>query len=257
MSGDQGALREALARGESLIGTFCIVPSTDVVEMIALAGFDFVVIDMEHGPFSMDTARACLLAAAARDLPAVVRVASADVAGIGLVLDMGCAGVLVPQVSTAAQARTVVEASRFTPAGKRGANPWVRAAAYSGEVGWFERANRDVVVMVMIEGTEGLDALEDIIEVPGLDAVFLGPVDLSHSLGVPGQTDHQRVVEAIEAVVRRAARHGLAAAVFAPDAHRARAWVSLGLPMVACGIDSDLILRAFCGTTAVARGSSS
>lgn len=235
------SLRRALSRGEALLGTFCIVPSTEVVESVALAGFDVVVLDMEHGPFSLETVRTCLLAAKAHGLLAVVRVQRADPALIGAVLDIGADGVLVPQVSTAAAAASVVSAARFAPQGTRGANPWVRAAGYSGDGAWFDEANRTVAVMVMIEGSEGLEAIEEILGVPGLDAVFLGPVDMSHSLGVPGQTDHPRVTEALERVVHGALRRGVATAVFAPDADRARTWRSLGVTLIALGVDAAFI----------------
>lgn len=247
------ALRTLIGGGGHLLGTFSLIPSADVIELIALAGFDFVIIDAEHGPFGLEAVRTGVMAARARGLFAVVRVPEPSL--VGAVLDVGADGVLVPQVSSAATARCVVEASRFAPEGTRGANPYVRAAGYGADPDWFAAANRDVAVMVMIEGVEGITAIPDILEVAGLDGVFLGPVDLSHSMGLPGQPDHPRVREAMEEVARRATARGMATAVFAPDPDRARSWWSRGIQLVACGVDTQLIREGLARVAAAARPS--
>lgn len=246
-------LRTRLAEGGRMLGTFSIIPSADVIELIALGGFDFVIIDMEHGPFGLETVRAGLTAARARGLQVVVRVGTAEASLIGAVLDAGADGVLVPQVCSAVIARAVVEAARFAPDGTRGAHPWVRAAGYGTVPDWFAAANREVAVMVMIEGVDGIKAVPEILDVPGLDAIFLGPVDLSHSMGVPGQTDHPRVREALETVAATASARGTATAVFAPDERRARTWWPLGVQLVACGVDAKLIRDHFAHVADAAR----
>ncbi|MQA93619.1 MAG: aldolase [Streptosporangiales bacterium] len=246
-------LRRAMAAGEELLGTFCVIPSTEVVELIALAGLDFVIIDMEHGPFGLESVRDGLVAARARGLWAVVRVPGLDPDAIGAALDAGADGVLVPQVTSADAARTVVAAARFAPEGERGAHPWVRASGYGTVPGWFATANREVAVLVMIEGTAGVAAVPEILEVPGLDAIFLGPVDLSHSMGVPGQTDHPRVRAALEDVAAKAAARDTATAVFAAEPERARDWWGLGVGVVACGVDSQIIHAGFARVAAAAR----
>jgi 4-hydroxy-2-oxoheptanedioate aldolase len=246
-------LRTMLASGQQLLGTFSIIPSIEVVELIALAGFDFVIIDMEHGPFSAGQVQAGLVAARAHGLASVVRVPDAGPSVIGAVLDAGANGILVPHVDSAAAARAAVGAARFAPDGERGAHPWVPASGYGTVRDWFAVANRETAVMVMIEGTEGIDAIPEIMSVPGLDAIFLGPVDLSHSMGVPGEIDHPRVREALETVVAKATARGLATAVFAPDTERTKAWWALGVRLVACGVDTQLIGHAFTGTVQAAR----
>lgn len=251
MTGGRSLRRLTQPEGRSLIGVFSIIPSTDVVEMIAIAGFDFVVLDMEHGPYALDSVRSCVLAAHARGMSAVVRVRSPEPSLLGSVLDIGADGVLAPHVSSAAMARQVVEAARFAPEGSRGANPYVRAAEYGEGSDWFAKANRDVVVMVMIEGVDGLSALSGILEVPGLDVVFLGPVDISHSMGVPGQPNHPMVLDVMEEAARQAAARGLCTAVFAPDVERARSWRSRGIRMIVCGVDTNHIRS---GLSTVMRG---
>jgi len=117
--------------------------------------------------------------------------------------------VLVPHVSSVEMAQSVLRAARFTPRGDRGANPYVRAAGYGTTPDWLRAANESVVVMLMVEGTDGIAAMPGIVGLDGLDAVFLGPVDLSHALGVPGQVDHPEVVSALEKVAVLGAEHGV------------------------------------------------
>lgn len=247
-------LRARLSVGDSVVGTFSLIPSVEVIELIALAGFDFVIVDMEHGVYDLGSARAALTAASANGLQAIVRVPRLESVTIGAALDIGADGVLVPHVSCAKDALCAVRAARFAPDGSRGANPYVRGTAYGSVRDWHARANERVAVMVMIEGREGIVAAREILSTPGLDAVFLGPVDLSHAMGLPGQPGHPQVISALESVMREAAAQGIASAVFAPDADTARTWLKHGVRLVACGVDTDLIRSGFARTVSDIRG---
>jgi 4-hydroxy-2-oxoheptanedioate aldolase len=231
-------LRARLREGERILTVFCVIPSVEMVELIALAGFDAVILDTEHGPYGTDALSPLILAARARRMATVVRVRTNEPSLIGAALDVGADAVLVPQVASAEAARAAVAAARFAPEGGRGANPWVRAGDFGARAGWFGAANAEAAVIVMIEGEAGVAAASEIIRTPGLDAVFLGPVDLSHALGVPGEVDHPRVVETIEHVVARGRDAGLATALFTPGGERARAWFEKGVGLVALGVDS-------------------
>jgi 4-hydroxy-2-oxoheptanedioate aldolase len=239
------------------VATFSIIPSFEVVEMIGLAGFDAVILDMEHGAYGVESLGPLLLAARARGLFPIARVRTNEASSIGAALDAGAAGVLVPQVSSAVAARAAVSAARFAPDGSRGANPWVRAADFTAGPAWFARANQDVAAMVMIEGREGIAAVPEILNTPALDAVFLGPVDLSHALGVPGETEHPLVLAQVERVVAQARARGMAVAVFAPTAKTARRWLDLGVGFVALGVDTAHILAGFRAVLAEVRGPAS
>jgi 4-hydroxy-2-oxoheptanedioate aldolase len=234
-------LRARLAAHDPLLATFNLLPSPEIVELIALAGFDVVVVDLEHGPHDLADLRRALAAADARGLPALARVRTAAAAEIGAVLDLGAAGVLVPHVGSAAAAAAVVRAARFAPAGDRGANPWVRAAGYGSRQDWFARADAEVAVLVMVEGADALGELDRIVAVPGLDGIFLGPVDLSHALGVPGQWDHPEVVGAVRAAVRTAREAGVAAGLFTPDPRAVAGWWRRGARLVAAGVDTGFV----------------
>jgi 4-hydroxy-2-oxoheptanedioate aldolase len=216
----------------------------EAIEIIALTGFDAVILDLEHGPYGVETLGPMILAAHARGIHAIVRVLKNDPTMIGAVLDAGADGVLVPQISTAEEARAVVSASRFAPMGTRGANSWVRAAGFNGSPDWFSRANDEVAVIVMIEGKDGVENADGIMATEALDGVFLRPVDLSHALGVPGEVDHPSVVEKMEQVIRLARQHSVATAVFAPTPEGARRWAALGAKLVACGVDTGHFFEA-------------
>jgi 4-hydroxy-2-oxoheptanedioate aldolase len=216
-----------------------------MVEIIALAGFEAVILDTEHGAYGIHKIRELVLAADAHGIFSIARVRANDSSLIGAVLDAGADGVLVPQIESKAGAMAAVSAARFSPEGARGANPWVRAAGYSGIADWFGQANRDVAVMVMIEGTNGVAALPEILETPGLDGVFLGPVDLSHALGVPGQLDHPRVLEKIQEVIGTAESKSMAVAIFTPTADGANRWFARGITCAAVGVDTGHVLAGF------------
>jgi 4-hydroxy-2-oxoheptanedioate aldolase len=246
-------LRRRLREQEPLLAAFSIIPSREIVELIALAGFDAVILDMEHGPYGIDSLGPLILAAQARGIYPIARVQRNDPSLIGAALDVGAAGVLVPQVASASDALAAVNAARFAPAGTRGANPWVRAADFSGRSSWFGDANDEAAVIVMIEGREGAAAADRILETPSLDGVFLGPVDLSHALGVPGQIDHPLVVERIEAIVGKAQKLSLATAIFTPTPDGARKWLQRRVKLVAVGVDAGHVLAALQSVNAASR----
>jgi 4-hydroxy-2-oxoheptanedioate aldolase len=236
------ALRERLRQGKPMVATFSIVPSVEVVQIIALAGFEAVVLDTEHGPYGVESLVPLIAAAHARGAYAIVRVRENSPAWIGGALDAGADGIIVPQVGSRREAEAAVAAARFAPIGRRGANSWVGAADFSGDAGWFAAANETVAVLVMIEGEEGVAAATEIIETPHLDGVFLGPVDLSHALGVPGQIDHPAVTGKIAEVVALARARGVATAVFAATPAGANAWFARGVGLVGLGVDTGHIL---------------
>jgi len=237
-------LRRRMTSGEGpIVATFVSIPRVEIVEMLADAGFDAVILDLEHGPYGIQSVSPLIAAAHGRGIAAIVRVADDRAQGIGAALDAGADGIVVPHVNTAAQAHAVIDAARFPPDGQRGANPWVRAGAYGTDRRFFDEANDRVAVIGMVEGVDGVANLDEILAVPGLDGVFIGPVDLSSSLGVPGQTEHPDVVQTVADIVRRGANAGVATAVFAPTPRAAARWLGAGAFLVALGVDAGLIAQ--------------
>jgi 2-keto-3-deoxy-L-rhamnonate aldolase RhmA len=165
------------------LGTFVIeVPTPATLSAIALAGFDFVVIDMEHSTVDFATLETLTTAAHAAGLAALVRPWGEDVGLIGKVLDIGANGIMVPRVESAARARAVVEQARYAPVGNRGFSPLTKYDALSEPL---RELGESTYVVVQIEGRHALESIKDISAVAGIDAVFVGPYDLALSLGVP------------------------------------------------------------------------
>jgi 4-hydroxy-2-oxoheptanedioate aldolase len=249
-----GTLRQRLTdQGACLVATFVLVPRVEIVELVAIAGFDVVVIDLEHGPYGIESVPPLIAAAHARALLCVVRVGRLDGHGIGAALDCGADGVLVPHVGSRADAEAAVRATRFAPEGNRGANPYVRGASYSAHSSYLTEANACAACLVLVEGKAGVAAVDEIAGVPGLDGIFVGPVDLSADAGVPGETDSPLVHEAVRKVVASARAHGVASSVFAERSESARRWVELGVRLVALSVDTAMILHGFRATIAERR----
>jgi 4-hydroxy-2-oxoheptanedioate aldolase len=248
------ALRERLRSGTPLIATFSIIPAIEVVELIGLAGFDAVILDTEHGAHGSEALGPLLLAAMARGIYPIVRVRSSDPTEIAAALDAGAAGVIVPQISSLADAERAVRAARFAPEGNRGANPFVRAADYSGRAAWYAEANRDVAVLLMIEGRGALEAVDEIVRLPNLDGIFIGPVDMSHALGVPGETGHADVVAAIRTVVAACTGQGITAGIFAGTSETAKRWMGEGVSLVGLGADTDYLRKVLTQAVGEVRG---
>lgn len=237
------SLRERLKSSNPVIALFSIVPAVEIIEMIGLAGFDAVILDTEHGPYSIDRLGPLVVAARACNIYSIARVRANEASLIGGVLDAGADGVLIPQIGSTKEAALAVSAARFAPEGTRGANPWVRAADYGERADWFQSANSEAAVFLMVEGKEGVAAAADIVRTPSLDGVFLGPVDLSHALGVPGEINHPKVVEQMRKVIDVASSCSVATAVFSPTPQGAENWIRHGARLIGLGVDTAHVLN--------------
>lgn len=231
-----------LMKTRPVIGPFSKLSDPAVIEVLAHAGFDFVILDMEHGPNGLETIQGLIRAAELARIAPIVRVPEGEPGMISRVLDVGAAGVQVPQVSTADQVRDVVRVARFAPEGERGVCRFVRAADYSSlqKETYFKQAN-DALLVIQIEGAEALENLEDMLDVQGPDIVFIGPYDLSQSLGVPGQVEHPLVVEKTKQIVSACAKRGVATGNFTETPQQARFWMDQGLRYMSYSVDVGLL----------------
>ena len=200
-----GRLAGYLKDGRPLIGIFMGLTSPALVEMAGHAGFDFVVIDNEHGPAGIETTEHMIRAASCAGIPPVVRVSGANQQEILRTLDVGAAGVQVPQVNTAEQARLVASAARYPPVGSRGTAYSTRAAGYGffGGAPHVKASNEQTVVITHIETMEAVKNLDAMLQVQGIDVVFIGPTDLSVSMGHAGNPGHPEVQATIADCIRR------------------------------------------------------
>jgi len=232
----------ALLRGERpLLGTFVGIPAPALVEMCGHAGLDFVIIDNEHGPAGIESTEAMIRAARAAGVIPVVRTLEPDILRV---LDVGASGIQVPQVNTPEQAARIVAAAKYPPVGARGAAFSTRAAGFGffGGEQHVRDSNEGTAVIVMVETRAALAAIDAILAVPGIDAVFFGPNDLSFSLGFPGQMQHPEVIAAIEHGIARAIKAGVAPGVLALTPAEFHRWHKAGaryLPGVLSGLVAD------------------
>ncbi|WP_051215687.1 HpcH/HpaI aldolase family protein [Granulicoccus phenolivorans] len=252
-SSDEGftGLRGALADPDRrLLGTFVNIPRVEVVELVAAAGFDLIVIDAEHGPFGLEPLVPLIAAAQGSGMYAVVRVPELRPHAIGAVLDIGADGILVPHVLSGDATAQVVAAARFAPEGTRSLHNGVRAARYGADPDYFAAANRRTAVLVMCEDIEAVRAIDDLIAVPGADAIFVGPLDLSASMGYVGQPNHPEVVDTVRSVLGQATNAGKAGSLMVSTAQQARDLLDAGARMVLVSVDTAMILEAFTRTRA-------
>jgi 4-hydroxy-2-oxoheptanedioate aldolase len=238
------SFRSRLKDKRPFYSIFTIIPAVEVVEIVGLSGFDGVILDIEHGAHQSESLGKLILAARAREIYPIVRARSSDVAQLNAALDAGAAGVIVPQIGSAAEALRVARSTRFSPDGNRGANPFVRAADFSGRQEFFAEANRDVAVMLMIEGAGAIAEMEEIVATPNIDGIFIGPMDLSHALGVPGEMTHPKVVEQIEKVIDACAARGIISGIYASSAEVAKRWMGRGVTYVGVSVDTFQLLSA-------------
>ncbi|MCW2839315.1 MAG: hpcH [Aeromicrobium sp.] len=252
---DYLGLRGHLQHGETpLLGTFVIVPRVEVVEIAAAAGFDLVVLDLEHGPFGVESLSPLIAAAHGAGMYAVVRVAGNDEQSIGAVLDCGADGLLVPHIGSGDEARRAVAASRFPPVGQRSVHLWVRASHYGADADHVTNADLSVAVLAMVEGQEAHARLDDITATEGLDAIFVGPMDLAASLGLAATPSDPRVADAARDIVVRAASAGRSTSIFAATAADARTWLDAGVQLVVLSVDTSFMARGFAAAVSEARG---
>jgi len=229
------SFRARLRRGEPLIGMIVAIESPEATEVLAASGFDWLFIDGEHSPLSPAAVQRMLMAAG--QVPCAVRVPCNDEAFIKQALDGGAAGIIVPQVNSAEDAALAVRRAKYPPAGQRGVGT-SRALGYGyGIAEYVARANDDTALIVQAEHILAVEAIEQIVAVPGIDAIFVGPFDLSLSMGLPGQVDHPAVVAAIERVREVTMRAGLPLGYFGVGPDNVRHWMTRGFSLMACGVD--------------------
>jgi 4-hydroxy-2-oxoheptanedioate aldolase len=214
---------------------------------------DFVVFDQEHGPLSAETTQACCMGADCGDAAPIVRVRDNAVPEIQRALDVGAAGVQVPQVETRSGAEAAVRAARYPPLGERGLSQYVRAGGYTGQDDYAERQNETTAVVLQVEGARGLGNLDAILGVDGIDAVFLGPYDISSSIGIPGQVRDERVEDLMRDACDAAADAGVTVGTFADDPAMARRWLDAGVGFVELGVAAALFGDAVADRVAAAR----
>ncbi len=239
-------LKEVLKEGKNVFGPFMKFTDPAAVEIMGFAGFDFVIIDAEHGPISMQNAQNMIRAAEIANITPVIRVANNDEALILRALDIGAQGIEIPQINSKSQAIKAVRSVKYAPQGERGVCRYVRAANYSSmdKYEYFKSANNETIIIAHIEGVKGINNLDEILSVPDMDVIFIGPYDLSQSLGIPGEVNNPLVTEKMKEVVLKCRENKVAVGTFADDVETAKSWVSLGVQYMAFSVDVGILYEA-------------
>lgn len=235
--------KRALRERRPLLGFWSALGSCTATEILADAGLDWILIDTEHAPNELPAVADQLRAMGAGPTSAIVRPAWNDPVLIKRILDLGAQTLLVPYVQSAGEAARAVASVRYPPQGVRGVASVHRANRYGRIRDYFTRANDEMCVIVQLETAAALDSLEAIAGVDGVDALFVGPSDLSASLGYPGNARHPAVRETIEAACQRARAVGMPIGILAPVEEDAREFLRLGFAFVAIGGDIVALRR--------------
>jgi 2-dehydro-3-deoxyglucarate aldolase len=249
-----GKTKDKLHQSQPVLGGWTLTGHPAVAEIMAAEGFDFLVADMEHTPISVEAFYHIALAAKGTDCDVLARLPSCDAVLAKQVLDLGAAGIIVPSVNTPAEAAQSVAMAKFPPAGIRGAS-LCRATGFGSRFSeYFQAHNNEVLVVVMLEHITAVQNADAILATPGLDAVLIGPYDLSASMGLAGQLSHPDVLAAQETILDACRRRQVAAGIHVVpvDAGEVRQRIQQGFRFIACGIDT-LFVREGCRAMLKAR----
>lgn len=228
-------------RASSCLGIFSKTLDSNFIEAAGISGLDFIILDMEHGAVSIDRihdhVRACVVS---QTMP-IVRVSSNDHQAIGSVLDAGALGVQVPNITTAVEARSAIEAAKYHPKGMRGVCRFVRAANFGSldKAGYFDKANETLVIL-QVEGIEGIANLDEILDVEGVDVLFIGPYDLSQSVGKPGQVESEEVQRLMKEISLKAKAKGVLLGAFSDNQDNSKALLREGFNYLAYSVDVNI-----------------
>lgn len=239
----RNAFKAALIEGRQQLGLWCTLSSAYATEVVAGAGYDWLLLDTEHSPAELTTVLAQLQAVSAYPVSPVVRPAANDTVLIKRLLDIGAQSLLIPYVQNAEEARAAVAATRYPPDGIRGVSALTRATRFGRVKNYPHAAARELCLLVQVETQEALDQIDAIAAVEGVDGIFIGPGDLAASLGHVGDLKHARVVDAVENAIVRIRAACKPAGILTGDPAFAKRCIDLGTTFTAIGVDAGILAR--------------
>jgi 4-hydroxy-2-oxoheptanedioate aldolase len=234
-------LKSALAEGRLQIGLWQSLANPYTAEICAGAGYDWLLFDGEHAPNTIQTLLAQLQAVSAYPIETIARPPAGDPVLIKQYLDIGFRSLIIPMVGSADQARALVSATRYPPSGIRGVAGLTRASGFGTKADYLTKAHEDICLILQIESRAGLDAIEDIAAVEGVDALFIGPGDLAGALGHLGDANHPTVQAAISEALVRAQKAGKPVGIFATSVENAKQNAAAGARLISIGTDIGLL----------------
>jgi len=237
-------LKNKLHKGECVIGTWCEIPSPALVNVIAKAGLDFIIIDMEHGAVDFKIAQEMSMAAEADNCQAIIRVSGNDESSILRSLDTGVAGIIIPHIKSAEEADKAVEFSKFKPIGERSYNPYVKALGYNPKNDILQN-NQNSFLAIMLEDVHSIKNLEDIISNSAIDLVYLGVYDLAVSMGCGNDIKNEKVQNVLVDAIKRITAKGKAVGCMVHDQEEIEYYKTLGVSFLVYKVDTSVIFTAY------------
>jgi 4-hydroxy-2-oxoheptanedioate aldolase len=235
-------IRERVLNGEVMLGIGANLGSSLTVEMIGATGFDWTWIDLEHGTGDYSELIPQMQATSINNAPAVVRIAWNDAPRFKRVLDLGAAGIMVPYVTDAAQAKQAARAMRYPPEGVRGVAKFNRACGFGQNFGdYFAEANKNLLTVVQLETIQSVQVASEIAAVEGVDVLFIGPLDLSVSMGMADSYEHPDFLMALDQVAEACKAHGKAAGILVPKLDYLESWIAKGFTFLVVGSDGGCV----------------
>ena len=236
-------VKEKLLRAEPVLGIWQSINSMDLTEMSGYSGYDFIILDTEHGPMSAETCIPLVCAAEKTCMVPIIRVSEIEKTYILKALDVGAMGIIFPMVSTLADAKKAISLSKYIQKGEekralfRGIINVSRAAGYgitTNTKAHFETSNKEVMIIAQFETQEAVSNLDEILKIDEIDVVLIGSMDLSQSLGYPGEINHPMVENAIETAIKKIVNSGKAAGIVVGSPESAKYWIELGVKFITC-----------------------
>ena len=238
-------VRAKLKRGEPSVGTWLTLPDTMAARLMAQVGFDWLTVELEHSPTNFETAANSFAVIAATGPVPLARVPFNTVENIKRVLDTGAYGIVVPMVNSRAEAEAAVAAARYQPLGTRSIGGQIHAANFDTDPAtYYARANEEILVVLMAEHIKAIEAADDILRLPGIDVIFIGPNDLHNSMGKPPafESEHKEYVDAVKHILKTARKYGVAPGIHVVDAAAARRRLAEGFQFIAVASEAGMML---------------
>lgn len=244
---NKSKIKDKMLSGNVCLGTWLFLPSPDIVEIIGLAGLDFVVIDMEHSPITYENASSMIAAAESKGIAPFVRISELSASNILRTLDTGAHGIQVPHVETADDAKRIIKYSKYYPLGERGMAPSTRAGNYNLQTNskLLRKANDETLIVLTLESEDALNNVEKMLEIEGVDVIYIGPYDLSQAMGLPGEVEHPKVLKSMERIFSLINKSGKIAGSFANNPQRAKVMKELGVNYLTCETDGTMLRASY------------
>ena len=236
-------IKEKLKRGDDVYGTWCVLPSPEVINVISKSGLDFVIIDMEHGPMDYKTAQQMVMSAHSEKVNAIIRTPRNDESNILRSLDIGSDGIIIPHVKNRDDIIKCINYSKYSPIGERGYTPYTRSGGYSFNKKYTIKENEKSFIGVIIEDKEGLDNIDDIINNEHIDMVYIGTYDISASMGC--SVKDKKVLNQIEICVDKIKSAGKSAGCLFHDEVELKYFKNMGINFLVYIVDSSILYNGF------------